>query len=590
MSSASPDEMDQWYDNGDDNFTPGGGGGGDAGGGQDQQPMVVGDFPPAGKDGDGRDFWIVGEGKTDPITDITQLPEVVYDPNTPVDPNNKDTVPIVIDIPAQDQLSQPSPDPDFPIDPNDDPFNPPSPPPDTFPPDTFPPDTFPPETDTITNIVPTDSLPEIVITGERPSDTMTSIVPTDSIPEIVITGERPSDTITNIVPTDSIPEIVITGERPSTTATITSIVPTDSIPEIVITGERPSGTGTGERPSATGSSTEEISEIVITAIRPSQTPTTTVTFSFTQTATETETDTIPEIIITTDRPTQSPTTTVTFSFTQTESQTETETDTIPEIVITTDRPTQSPTTTVTFSISETETETETVTETETPVVTTPRPTFTYTFLPTFPPTFPPTLPPTLPPTQPPATVTPINPARLGLNPGLIEATPFYNTSNDAQAKYYWGAHPFQYAPNFDPNIAQQGFGPTTPFGIQNIAKPLTPQDMQAVMAGTYRAPTAAPATRIQQYNPAVASAPAAGPLPIMPTFKPFNPNQYTSAPTTTDENGQQVQTVYDPTMNFKNVTDAKNALDMGQITPAQYAAISGYYGALTPIAPIAPKA
>jgi hypothetical protein len=146
----------------------------------------------------------------------------------------------------------------------------------------------------------------------------------------------------------------------------------------------------------------------------------------------------------------------------------------------------------------------------------------------------------------------------GLNPGLIRATPFYNTTNDAQSKYYWGAHPFQYAPNFNPSFAQQGQGPQTPFGIQSVAKALSPQDMQAIMNGTYQAPATANATRIQQYNAAVANQPAMGSIApiVMPT----------------------AQARADATMGYKSIEDAQAALEQGVITQAQYDAIVAALG------------
>jgi hypothetical protein len=105
-------------------------------------------------------------------------------------------------------------------------------------------------------------------------------------------------------------------------------------------------------------------------------------------------------------------------------------------------------------------------------------------------------------------ITPIVQTGNGLNPGYIQATPFYNTTNHVQSQYSWDSAPFQMGPTFNPTLAQQGRGSAQPFGLQNMASALTPQDMAAIINGTYRAPQGtAPATRIQGYNPAVMSPP-----------------------------------------------------------------------------------
>ena len=46
-------------------------------------------------------------------------------------------------------------------------------------------------------------------------------------------------------------------------------------------------------------------------------------------------------------------------------------------------------------------------------------------------------------------VTPGVMRQTGLNPGMMAPTPFYNTTNDTQAKYYWGSHPMQTGSTFD---------------------------------------------------------------------------------------------------------------------------------------------
>ena len=83
----------------------------------------------------------------------------------------------------------------------------------------------------------------------------------------------------------------------------------------------------------------------------------------------------------------------------------------------------------------------------------------------------------------PATIAKVNPM-TGLNPGWIAPTPFYNTTNDAQAQYYWGAHPYQAGPTFNAQLYNQSSAaPETPWGIQNTAKPLTPEEYKAAYMG-----------------------------------------------------------------------------------------------------------
>ena len=72
----------------------------------------------------------------------------------------------------------------------------------------------------------------------------------------------------------------------------------------------------------------------------------------------------------------------------------------------------------------------------------------------------------------------------GLNPGWIAPTPFYNTTSPAQSQFYWGAHPFQTGPTFNAQLYNQSSAaPKTPWGIQNIAQPLTPQEVTRAYQG-----------------------------------------------------------------------------------------------------------
>ena len=66
----------------------------------------------------------------------------------------------------------------------------------------------------------------------------------------------------------------------------------------------------------------------------------------------------------------------------------------------------------------------------------------------------------------------------GLNPGWMQATPTYHTTDPAQAKYYWGSHPFQAGSTFDAGLAAQGINaPAQAWGAQTSARAPTGQEM-----------------------------------------------------------------------------------------------------------------
>jgi hypothetical protein len=83
---------------------------------------------------------------------------------------------------------------------------------------------------------------------------------------------------------------------------------------------------------------------------------------------------------------------------------------------------------------------------------------------------------------------------------LIQATPFYHTTNDAQSKFYWGDRPLQTGDTFNPQAWNavsnapthawgiQDFGQNTLQSLMGQANPFTPQ---YDMAGT---PVQQPAT------------------------------------------------------------------------------------------------
>lgn len=96
-------------------------------------------------------------------------------------------------------------------------------------------------------------------------------------------------------------------------------------------------------------------------------------------------------------------------------------------------------------------------------------------------------------------------ANPGLNPGFIQARPFYNTTSPVQAQYYWGNHPYAYNQADLANYNTIPYAPAVPWGVQQAQAPfdvnqfirstINPQT-QAAAAGTapeYYAPYA-PAT------------------------------------------------------------------------------------------------
>lgn len=96
-------------------------------------------------------------------------------------------------------------------------------------------------------------------------------------------------------------------------------------------------------------------------------------------------------------------------------------------------------------------------------------------------------------------------ANPGLNPGFIQAHPFYNTTSPVQSQYYWGNHPYAYDQADRANYNNVPYAPAVPWGVQQAQAPfdvnqfirstINPQS-QAAAAGTapeYYAPYA-PAT------------------------------------------------------------------------------------------------
>jgi hypothetical protein len=107
----------------------------------------------------------------------------------------------------------------------------------------------------------------------------------------------------------------------------------------------------------------------------------------------------------------------------------------------------------------------------------------------------------------------------GLNPGWISPTAFYNTNDPAQSKFFWGQHGYQPGPKFNDTLYNQAAAPETPWGLQQIAKPLTGQQIQDMIAGKQiTTPTVANATRKEAYaqGPVV---PTYGQVQLNPAYK-----------------------------------------------------------------------
>jgi hypothetical protein len=123
---------------------------------------------------------------------------------------------------------------------------------------------------------------------------------------------------------------------------------------------------------------------------------------------------------------------------------------------------------------------------------------------------------TPPPYTPPVAPT-VRPNVIGnmLNPGYIQPTAFYNTTDPAQSQFYWGGHGPQFGPTFNAEAYNQVAAPNTPFGISQVARPLSPADYAAIAAGTYQPPAAvAPATRAQAYRAPTQTAPSYGQVQV----------------------------------------------------------------------------
>ena len=74
----------------------------------------------------------------------------------------------------------------------------------------------------------------------------------------------------------------------------------------------------------------------------------------------------------------------------------------------------------------------------------------------------------------------------GLNPGLINPPEYYKNTNPAQAKYYWGQHPFQPGDTFNSELYNTvPNAPAVPYGLGYAQRAATPEEILLAMQGHY---------------------------------------------------------------------------------------------------------
>ena len=76
----------------------------------------------------------------------------------------------------------------------------------------------------------------------------------------------------------------------------------------------------------------------------------------------------------------------------------------------------------------------------------------------------------------------------GLNPGWIQGLPHYQATSPVQSQYYWGQHPYQPGPVFNPTLYNQTpAAPAQPWGLQQL---YTPTNIQQYLASQVPGPVA----------------------------------------------------------------------------------------------------
>jgi hypothetical protein len=106
-----------------------------------------------------------------------------------------------------------------------------------------------------------------------------------------------------------------------------------------------------------------------------------------------------------------------------------------------------------------------------------------------------------------------------LNAGYIKPSNFYNTTDNAQSKFNWGSHGYQVGPVFNDQQWNAAYGENTPWGLQQLAKPLTGQQISDLIAGkNVPSFSVQAATRREAYNPASMTTPDAKNTYQLPTI------------------------------------------------------------------------
>lgn len=79
---------------------------------------------------------------------------------------------------------------------------------------------------------------------------------------------------------------------------------------------------------------------------------------------------------------------------------------------------------------------------------------------------------------------------------MIETTPFYKTTNDAQSKFYWGDRALQTGSKFDAiKYNDLPDAPKTAWGLQTFGQPMTLQQAMSVLQGTPNTSSLSPAEK-----------------------------------------------------------------------------------------------
>jgi hypothetical protein len=77
---------------------------------------------------------------------------------------------------------------------------------------------------------------------------------------------------------------------------------------------------------------------------------------------------------------------------------------------------------------------------------------------------------------------------------MIETKPFYDTTNDAQSKFYWGDRALQTGDKFNAKAWNDvPDAPKTAWGLQTFGQPMTMQQAMSVLQGTPNTSSLTPA-------------------------------------------------------------------------------------------------